>query len=322
MLRRADNCFILNPPRTHREILTSYHELRPRHVTHPVTAQGSMPGTERDISPPTGPTQTTPHSSDPKTPRTTRIQDILGEANMGSIETIFKELVSMLKGLPTGGYQSLLVSVKAARLTQRSPGNFMCEKSTFHDAITLAEHGLSLASQALPPLANSPDAALASILAGIQAVETKVDNLLLDTADKAAERTKPPQNEPKKATFAQATQKGVSASKQAKPTTLKSPKPQAPPHFPTISLVQSARDKVAFAEITTLPHELREKINRSLAKAILEQHPTGPPKVSVRAIARNRFTGEIQLQFLTRGEVESMLSPPPLTLTAVNTSKN
>ncbi|KAG0142651.1 hypothetical protein CROQUDRAFT_97289 [Cronartium quercuum f. sp. fusiforme G11] len=220
-----------------------------------------MPGMERDISPLTGSTQTTPHSSDPKTPRTIRIQDMLG------------------------GYQSLSVSVKAAQLTQRSPGNFMCEKSTFHDAIMLAEHGLRLASQAHPPLANPPDAVLASILAGIQAVETKVDNLLLDTADKAAERTKPPQNEPKMATFAQATRKGISANKQAKPTMLKTPNPQAPPHFPTISLVQSAHDKAAFAEITTSPHKLREKINRSLAKVILEQHPTGPPKVSVRAIA-------------------------------------
>ncbi|KAG0139545.1 hypothetical protein CROQUDRAFT_101386 [Cronartium quercuum f. sp. fusiforme G11] len=219
-----------------------------------------MPGTEKDISPLTGTTQTTPHSSDPKTLQTTRIQDMLGEADMGSIETIFKELISMLKGLPTGGYQSLSVSVKAARITQQSPGNFMCEKSTFHDAITLAEHGLCLASQAHPPLANPPDAALAFILAAIQAVETKI------------------------ATFAQATWKGVSANK-AKPTTLKMPNPQAPLHFPTISLVQSARDKAAFAKITTSPHELREKINHSLAKAILEQHPTGPPKVSVRAIA-------------------------------------
>ncbi|KAG0141159.1 hypothetical protein CROQUDRAFT_99124 [Cronartium quercuum f. sp. fusiforme G11] len=255
----------------------------------------------------------------------------------------------MLKGLLTGGYQSLLVLVRAARLTQQLPGNFMCEKSTFHDAIMLAEHGLHLASQAHPPLANPPDVVLASVLAGIQAVETKVDNLLLDAADKAAERTKPPQNKLKMATFAQATQKGISANKQAKPAKLKMLNPQAPLHFPTISLVQSACDKVAFAEITTSPLKLREKINCSLAKAILEQHPTGPPKVSVRAIARNRFTGEIQLQFLTQGEVEVIEIlptmdwvtdvnpalrlkvkicpiivhvPPPLTLTATNTSKN
>ncbi|KAG0150679.1 hypothetical protein CROQUDRAFT_87508 [Cronartium quercuum f. sp. fusiforme G11] len=187
-----------------------------------------MPGTERDISLPTGSTRTTPHSSDPKTPRTIHIQDMLGEVNMGSIETIFKELVSMLKGLPTGGYQSLLVSVRAAQLTQRFPGNFMCEKSTFHNAIMLAEHGLHLASQAHPPLTNPPDVVLASILAGIQAVETKVDNLLLHMADKAAD----------------------------------------------------AHDKAAFAEITTSLLKLREKINRSLAKAILKQHPMGPPKVS------------------------------------------
>ncbi|KAG0143323.1 hypothetical protein CROQUDRAFT_109277 [Cronartium quercuum f. sp. fusiforme G11] len=117
----------------------------------------------------------------PATPRTVRVQDMLGEANMGSIKTVFKELGSMMKGMPTGGYSVLAPSLRATRLTDKQPGSFLCEKAAFHDAVTLAEHGLRLASQA-----NPPDTVLASVLAGVQAVEAKVDALLLDSANKAA----------------------------------------------------------------------------------------------------------------------------------------
>ncbi|KAG0144681.1 hypothetical protein CROQUDRAFT_94713 [Cronartium quercuum f. sp. fusiforme G11] len=103
---------------------------------------------------PTQPSPTTnpltPCPSFPKMPWMQRVQDILGEANMGNIELIFKEIILRLKDLLMGGYDSLLTSIRTAPYTQKAPENFRCDKVTFKDAVSLAKYGHKLASQANP----------------------------------------------------------------------------------------------------------------------------------------------------------------------------
>ncbi|KAG0138907.1 hypothetical protein CROQUDRAFT_102652 [Cronartium quercuum f. sp. fusiforme G11] len=236
---------------------------------------------------------------------------MLGEANMGSIKTIFKELILMLKDMPTGGYSILDLSLRATCLTSKQPGSFLCKKAGFHDAVTLAEYGLWLASQASPPLSNPLDTVLASVLARVQAVEAKVDALLLDSANKAAAPPTPaPAPAPKEQSFASVTKMGARNMYPAKKQTPTAPKLLVPAKFPTISLIQSTCDRASFMQITSDPVKLRESINRSLAAELLIQHPTGPPKVIVHALACNCFTGEIQVQFLTQEEVDIINSLP------------
>ncbi|KAG0140025.1 hypothetical protein CROQUDRAFT_100715 [Cronartium quercuum f. sp. fusiforme G11] len=162
---------------------------------------------------------------------------------MGNIKAIFKELVSMLKDMPTGGYSTLDSSLRATCLTSKQPGSFLCKKARFHDAVTLAEYGLQLTSQANPPLSNPPDTVLASVLTGVQAVEAKVDALLLDSANKAAAPPTPvPAPAPKDQSFASVAKTGARNINPAKKQTLTAPKHPVPAKFPTISLIQSTHD--------------------------------------------------------------------------------
>ncbi|KAG0139343.1 hypothetical protein CROQUDRAFT_101701 [Cronartium quercuum f. sp. fusiforme G11] len=147
--------------------------------TKPTTPVVAAPGILVDMA-----TLATPPSpSYLETPRTQQVQDILGEANMGDMKSIFMELVAMLKTLPTGWYVAMSLTVDKAIHLNQSVGRFNCNKVAFKDAITLTEHGLHLVSLANPPPSNPPDALLASILVGIQAVEAKVDLLMLDMAN-------------------------------------------------------------------------------------------------------------------------------------------
>ncbi|KAG0144049.1 hypothetical protein CROQUDRAFT_95559 [Cronartium quercuum f. sp. fusiforme G11] len=72
--------------------------------TKPTTLVVATPNAPAAMATPVAP----PSPSYPETPRTQHIQDILGEANMGDIKSIFTELVAMLKTLPTGGMLSHL----------------------------------------------------------------------------------------------------------------------------------------------------------------------------------------------------------------------
>ncbi|KAG0150927.1 hypothetical protein CROQUDRAFT_87380 [Cronartium quercuum f. sp. fusiforme G11] len=99
----------------------------------------------------------------------------------------FRAHIPLLPGNPEdparsghpGRYQVL---DKAMHLNQ-PVGKFNCDKVAFKDVVTLAEHGLHLVSQADPPPINPPDTILASVLAGVQAIEAKVDLLMLDATN-------------------------------------------------------------------------------------------------------------------------------------------
>ncbi|KAG0146350.1 hypothetical protein CROQUDRAFT_92811 [Cronartium quercuum f. sp. fusiforme G11] len=105
---------------------------------------------------------------------------------MGDIKSVFQELVAMLKVLPTGGFMAMSLVVNKAVHLNLPTGKFNCNKVTFEDAITLAEHGLQLVSQPDLLLANPPNLILATVLVGVQAVEVKINSLMLDMANQAA----------------------------------------------------------------------------------------------------------------------------------------
>ncbi|KAG0147664.1 hypothetical protein CROQUDRAFT_91182 [Cronartium quercuum f. sp. fusiforme G11] len=137
------------------------------------------------------------HLAAPETPRTRCVHDMLGAEDVGNVGAILQEVVKMLKNLPTGGYQGLNTSVRAAEITATPAGSFRCDKVAFHNVVTLAEHGLRVLAQVELQPSLPPDTLLATVLAGVQAIEAKVDVLMLDSAP-------PP---PKGPTFAQAAQK-------------------------------------------------------------------------------------------------------------------
>ncbi|KAG0139022.1 hypothetical protein CROQUDRAFT_102319 [Cronartium quercuum f. sp. fusiforme G11] len=121
---------------------------------------------------------TPPSPSYLETLRTQCVQDILG-----NIKSIFTELVAMLKTLPTGGYVAMSLTVDKAMHLNQPMGRFNCDKVSFKDVVMLAEHGLHLVSQTNHQPTTPPDALLASVLVGVQAVEVKVNLLMLDVAN-------------------------------------------------------------------------------------------------------------------------------------------
>ncbi|KAG0145938.1 hypothetical protein CROQUDRAFT_93266 [Cronartium quercuum f. sp. fusiforme G11] len=127
---------------------------------------------------------------------------------MGNVGVILQEVVKMLKNLPTRGYQGLNTSVRATEIAATPAGSFQCNKVTFHNAITLAKHGICVLAQVELQPSLPLDTLLATVFAGIQAIKAKVDMLMLDSANHNL-APMPLKGQ----TFAQAAQKGVAGGK-------------------------------------------------------------------------------------------------------------
>ncbi|KAG0139213.1 hypothetical protein CROQUDRAFT_101945 [Cronartium quercuum f. sp. fusiforme G11] len=233
---------------------------------------------------------------------------MLGAEDVGNVGAILQEVIKMLKNLPTGGYQGLNTSVRAAEITATPAGSFWCDKVAFHNAVTLAKHGLRVLAQAELQPSLPPDTLLATVLAGVQAIEAKVNALMLDSANR-----NPAPLPPKGPTFAQAAQKGTASGKthnRPMATPKAPPRPPLPAKFPSLSLIQSSTDKDAYVKMNSEAAMLREKINCTLARALLACHPTGPPNVQIWALAHNRFTGEIQIQLHSQEDISAIEALP------------
>ncbi|KAG0150656.1 hypothetical protein CROQUDRAFT_87851 [Cronartium quercuum f. sp. fusiforme G11] len=167
------------------------------------------PAPEDDGSDHNSPTNP-PATLNPKTPCTQRVQDILGEAIMGNIETIFKEIALILKGLAVGGMKP--------------------------------------STQMATPLTSSPDALLATALVGVQAVKAKVNSLMLDAANQTAALTPIGITAPKNRIFAQVAKNGARRTEQMSNPTPKTPKPPLPPKLSELSLLQITPDSASYVE--------------------------------------------------------------------------
>ncbi|KAG0145934.1 hypothetical protein CROQUDRAFT_93261 [Cronartium quercuum f. sp. fusiforme G11] len=232
---------------------------------------------------------------------------------MGNIETIFTELVAMLKVLPTGGYANMSLAVDRAKLQQQPSGKFNCDKSAFKDTVTLAEHGLHLVTQTSPPPTSQPDVVLATMLASVQVVKAKVDSLMLESANRSAKRDPPA---PKPLSFAQAARQGMKTLDHPKQKQTqasgKTPKAPPPPKLPQITLAQSSHERASFVELDSKALALKERIDSSLRAALLAHHPTGAPPTHLCAIVQSRFTGEIHLQFHSQEVVDLVAVLPTM----------
>ncbi|KAG0149635.1 hypothetical protein CROQUDRAFT_88978 [Cronartium quercuum f. sp. fusiforme G11] len=229
---------------------------------------------------------------------------------MGTLEAIFKKIATMLRGFPNGGYKTLTMAVDAATLTTKPAGNFCCDKMAFCTVVNLVEHGLKLASQPINPLSNPQDPIMVTVLAGVQTLETRVDMLLLDAANRASANPESEQPRPKAKTFAQAAKAGVRQNNQQPKPTPKTPKLPLPTKFPHLSHLQCTRVCGSFVEMDMEANALKGGLDKSLMEGIFAQFPTGPPPIHIRALARNRFTGEIQIHFQNQGALDTIASLP------------
>lgn len=227
---------------------------------------------------------------------------------MGELSVIFRELIRMLKDLPPGGfdkaYSRSLVSATV------KPVSFMCDKQAFKEAVRLAEMGARLAEQAQEPRENLSDPLAATILAGFESLEAKVDQLALDTATLATK-----QASTQKSYSEAAAQPGPKPCPQPKQNIgLKRKNPPAastPPKAPRLVLSQSSSVRDRFVELNTDASALASRANVALKEAFLNQSSRDgnpPPPFTIRAITRNNYTGDLQLHFDSQASLKAVLA--------------
>lgn len=247
----------------------------------------------------------------PATPSSRRIRDMLGEVTTNDLGLILEEIVHLLKDLPPGGFDKAYSQPTTA--TAPKAVSFMCNKQQFKDIVRLAELGVGLAEQSInapaAPRAPPPDPLIATIVAGLKSLETKVVQLSLETANLAANQKS------KDKTFADVAAHAATSAQHRDPKRppggkVKKPTAPLPSRAPYLTLVQSVPNRTEYVELQTDAQDLTKKASAAIIDALPEGLSSTTSTAPVRGITRNTYTGEIQLQLGDQALLKAILGLP------------